>query len=148
MGLSCAGFALGAVIGACGFASALLCTSILNEARYNASTAMNSASGLFQFPVVGVMGSSAAPEEHRPCQRRTGFGGPIRAPMRFRPRGAAVALPREPLARAATLSDVLELYDTRFAIGFTAAEKADLIAFLRTLRAAPSVAGCRTIRCV
>jgi cytochrome c peroxidase len=34
---------------------------------------------------------------------------------------------------AATLTDVVNFYDSRFAIGFTAAEKADLIAFLRTL---------------
>jgi hypothetical protein len=34
---------------------------------------------------------------------------------------------------AAALADVVRTYDERFAIGFTAAEKADLIAFLRTL---------------
>ena len=34
---------------------------------------------------------------------------------------------------AATLEDVIELYDTRFGIGFSAQEKADLLAFLRAL---------------
>ena len=34
---------------------------------------------------------------------------------------------------AATLRDVVEFYDTRFSIGFTAQEKADLVAFLRSL---------------
>ena len=34
---------------------------------------------------------------------------------------------------AATLEDVVEFYDRRFSIGFTAAERADLIAFLRAL---------------
>ncbi len=34
---------------------------------------------------------------------------------------------------AATLADVVEFYDTRFALGLTAGEKADLVAFLGTL---------------
>jgi hypothetical protein len=34
---------------------------------------------------------------------------------------------------AATLRDVVEFYDTRFSIGFTPQEKADLVAFLRSL---------------
>jgi cytochrome c peroxidase len=34
---------------------------------------------------------------------------------------------------AATLEDVVDFYDTRFSIGFTAQEKADLVAFLRSL---------------
>jgi cytochrome c peroxidase len=34
---------------------------------------------------------------------------------------------------AASLGDVLDFYDTRFAVGFTAQERADLIAFLKTL---------------
>jgi cytochrome c peroxidase len=34
---------------------------------------------------------------------------------------------------AATLEDVVDFYDTRFSIGFTAQEKADLVAFLRAL---------------
>jgi cytochrome c peroxidase len=34
---------------------------------------------------------------------------------------------------AGTLRDVVEFYDTRFSIGFTAQEKADLVAFLRSL---------------
>jgi cytochrome c peroxidase len=34
---------------------------------------------------------------------------------------------------AATLADVVEFYDTRFAIGLTAQEKSDLVAFLRSL---------------
>jgi len=34
---------------------------------------------------------------------------------------------------AATLEDVVEYYDRRFSIGFTASERTDLIAFLRAL---------------
>jgi cytochrome c peroxidase len=34
---------------------------------------------------------------------------------------------------AATLQEAVEFYDTRFTIGFTAQEKADLVAFLRSL---------------
>ena len=34
---------------------------------------------------------------------------------------------------AATLADLIEFYDTRFELGLTAGEKADLLAFLRTL---------------
>jgi cytochrome c peroxidase len=34
---------------------------------------------------------------------------------------------------AATLEEVVQFYDTRFNIGFTAREKADLVAFLRAL---------------
>ena len=34
---------------------------------------------------------------------------------------------------AATLDDVVDFYDTRFGIGLTAQEQADLVAFLRTL---------------
>ena len=34
---------------------------------------------------------------------------------------------------AATLDEVIEFYDTRFNIGLTAREKADLVAFLRAL---------------
>jgi len=34
---------------------------------------------------------------------------------------------------ARTLEEAVEFYDTRFAIGFTAHEKADLVAFLRSL---------------
>jgi cytochrome c peroxidase len=34
---------------------------------------------------------------------------------------------------SATLEEVVDFYDTRFNIGFTAREKADLIAFLRAL---------------
>jgi cytochrome c peroxidase len=34
---------------------------------------------------------------------------------------------------AANLDEVVDFYDTRFNIGFTRQEKADLIAFLRTL---------------
>jgi cytochrome c peroxidase len=34
---------------------------------------------------------------------------------------------------AATLDEVVDFYDTRFGIGLTAPEKADLIAFLRSL---------------
>jgi cytochrome c peroxidase len=34
---------------------------------------------------------------------------------------------------AATILDVVNFYDLRFAIGFTDQEKADLVAFLQTL---------------
>ena len=34
---------------------------------------------------------------------------------------------------AATLADVVQFYEDRFTIGLSAAEKADLVAFLRTL---------------
>ena len=34
---------------------------------------------------------------------------------------------------AATLQDVVQFYDTRFSIGLTAQEKADLVAFLQAL---------------
>ncbi len=34
---------------------------------------------------------------------------------------------------AATLADVVSFYDTRFGLGLTEPQKADLVAFLRTL---------------
>jgi cytochrome c peroxidase len=48
-------------------------------------------------------------------------------------RGLATRAPYFHNGSAATLSDVIEFYDTRFTIGFSAQEKADLIAFLRSL---------------
>ena len=54
------------------------------------------------------------------------FKGPIL-------RGLAARAPYFHNGSAATLSDAVEFYDTRFAIGFTAREKADLVAFLRAL---------------
>ncbi len=48
-------------------------------------------------------------------------------------RGLAARAPYFHNGSAATLSDVLDFYDTRFNIGFTAQEKSDLIAFLRSL---------------
>ena len=54
------------------------------------------------------------------------FKGPIL-------RGLAARPPYFHNGMAATIEDVIDFYDTRFAIGFTAAEKADLAAFLLTL---------------
>jgi cytochrome c peroxidase len=48
-------------------------------------------------------------------------------------RGLAARAPYFHNGSAATLSDVLDFYDTRFNIGFTAQEKSDLIAFLQSL---------------
>lgn len=48
-------------------------------------------------------------------------------------RGLAARAPYFHNGSAATLSDVLDFYDTRFGIGFTAQERADLIAFLKSL---------------
>jgi hypothetical protein len=48
-------------------------------------------------------------------------------------RGLAARAPYFHNGSAATLSDVLDFYETRFAIGFTAQERSDLIAFLRSL---------------
>jgi len=54
------------------------------------------------------------------------FKGPIL-------RGLAARAPYFHNGSAATLSDVLDFYDTRFNIGFTSQEKSDLIAFLQSL---------------
>jgi cytochrome c peroxidase len=48
-------------------------------------------------------------------------------------RGLAARAPYFHNGSAATLSDVLDFYDSRFNIGFTAQEKSDLIAFLQCL---------------
>ena len=48
-------------------------------------------------------------------------------------RGLAARAPYFHNGSAATLADVLDFYDTRFNISFTAQEKADLIAFLQSL---------------
>jgi mono/diheme cytochrome c family protein len=48
-------------------------------------------------------------------------------------RGLASRAPYFHNGSAATLSDVLDFYETRFNIGFTAQERADLIAFLNSL---------------
>jgi cytochrome c peroxidase len=48
-------------------------------------------------------------------------------------RGLAARAPYFHNGSAATLSDVLDFYDTRFNIGFTAQEKSDLVAFLQSL---------------
>jgi cytochrome c peroxidase len=47
-------------------------------------------------------------------------------------RGLAARAPYFHNGSAATLEDVVDFYETRFSIGFTAQEKADLIAFLRS----------------
>jgi cytochrome c peroxidase len=54
------------------------------------------------------------------------FKGPIL-------RGLAARPPYFHNGLAATLADAVTFYDTRFGIGFTAQEKADLVAFLQTL---------------
>jgi hypothetical protein len=54
------------------------------------------------------------------------FKGPIL-------RGLAARAPYFHNGSAATLGDVVDFYDERFGIGFTDAEKSDLIAFLKTL---------------
>lgn len=54
------------------------------------------------------------------------FKGPIL-------RGLAARAPYFHNGSVATLSELVEFYDTRFGIGFTAQEKADLIAFLRSI---------------
>jgi len=48
-------------------------------------------------------------------------------------RGLAARAPHFHNGSAAPLGEVVDFYDTRFRIGFTAQEKADLIAFLRSL---------------
>lgn len=48
-------------------------------------------------------------------------------------RGLAARAPYFHNGAAATLEDVIEFYETRFQVGFTAREKADLLAFLRAL---------------
>ncbi|HET7787970.1 MAG TPA: hypothetical protein VFL36_18515 [Myxococcales bacterium] len=57
---------------------------------------------------------------------RNRFKGPVL-------RGLAARAPYFHNGSAAALQDAVEFYDTRFAIGFTAQEKADLVAFLRSL---------------
>ena len=54
------------------------------------------------------------------------FKGPIL-------RGLAARPPYFHNGAAATLEDVVEFYETRFNMGLTAGEKADLLAFLRAL---------------
>jgi cytochrome c peroxidase len=54
------------------------------------------------------------------------FKGPIL-------RGLAARAPYFHNGSAATLGDAVDFYDTRFGVGFTAQEKADLVAFLKTL---------------
>jgi cytochrome c peroxidase len=48
-------------------------------------------------------------------------------------RGLAARAPYFHNGSAATLEDVVEFYDRRFGIGFTARQKADLVAFLNAL---------------
>jgi cytochrome c peroxidase len=54
------------------------------------------------------------------------FKGPIL-------RGLAARAPYFHNGAAATLAEVVDFYETRFAIGLTTQEKADLVAFLRAL---------------
>jgi cytochrome c peroxidase len=48
-------------------------------------------------------------------------------------RGLAARAPYFHNGSAASLADVVDFYDKRFAIGFTKEEKADLVAFLSSL---------------
>ena len=48
-------------------------------------------------------------------------------------RGLAARAPYFHNGSASTLDDVIQFYDQRFGIGFTAQEKADIVAFLKTL---------------
>ncbi|HEX2456062.1 MAG TPA: hypothetical protein VHI99_20350, partial [Vicinamibacterales bacterium] len=48
-------------------------------------------------------------------------------------RGLAARAPYFHNGAAATLEEAVDFYNTRFAIGLTAREKADLVAFLRAL---------------
>ncbi|HEY6912819.1 MAG TPA: hypothetical protein VI356_25785 [Myxococcales bacterium] len=57
---------------------------------------------------------------------RNRFKGPVL-------RGLAARAPYFHDGSAAALQDAVEFYDTRFAIGFTAQEKSDLVSFLRSL---------------
>ncbi|MGE5049896.1 MAG: hypothetical protein ACM3PC_15055, partial [Deltaproteobacteria bacterium] len=57
---------------------------------------------------------------------RNRFKGPVL-------RGLAARAPYFHNGSARSLDDAVEFYDTRFAIGFTAQEKSDLVAFLRSL---------------
>ncbi len=54
------------------------------------------------------------------------FKGPIL-------RGLAARAPYLHNGSAQTLTDVVDFYDSRFHIGFTAQEKSDLVAFLSSL---------------
>ncbi len=54
------------------------------------------------------------------------FKGPIL-------RGLAARAPYFHNGSAATLGDAVDFYDTRFGIGFSAQERADLVAFLESL---------------
>ncbi|MGZ3446646.1 MAG: c-type cytochrome, partial [Myxococcaceae bacterium] len=54
------------------------------------------------------------------------FKGPIL-------RGLAARAPYFHNGAAATLEDVIRFYDERFALGFTARERSDLLAFLASL---------------
>jgi cytochrome c peroxidase len=56
--------------------------------------------------------------------------GKVKGPLL---RGLAARAPYFHNGSAATLSDVVEFYDQRFGIGFTAQQKADLVAFLNAL---------------
>ena len=52
---------------------------------------------------------------------------------KFRPSGLAARAPYFHNGSAATLEEAIEFYETRFALGLTAQEKADLLAFLKAL---------------
>ena len=56
-------------------------------------------------------------------------------------RGLAARPPYFHNGSAADLGEVVDFYDTRFAIGFTDREKADLVAFLRPSEQYPSGTG-------
>ncbi len=57
-------------------------------------------------------------------------GGKFKGPVL---RGLAARAPYFHNGMAASLEDVIDFYDTRFNVGFTRREKADLVAFLGAL---------------
>ena len=67
-----------------------------------------------------------ARHDHRQMQRHRPLQGPDST-------GLVARAPYFHNDFAADLNAVVEFYDTRFGIGFSAAEKADLIAFLKAL---------------
>jgi cytochrome c peroxidase len=74
----------------------------------------------------GVRGTSPSP----PKPPSTLHGNARRAPVLH---ALAARAPYFPNGSAAGLNAVVNFYDTRFGVGLTEDEKADLIAFLRTL---------------
>ena len=72
-------------------------------------------------------GAAAAPAQTRTKAAGLDKDGPI---LKI---GDAIAVADTAYGSAETLEEAIEFYDTRFNIGLTAREKADLAAFLRAL---------------